>query len=45
MRHILRGDGLQKDIINGKFDGRKPRGRKKKSMLYDVPRDEEGGHG
>ena len=45
MRHILIGDGLVKDIMEGKFEGRKPRGRKRKSMLYDVPGDEEGGHG
>ena len=24
MGHILRGDGLQKDIKEGKFEGRKP---------------------
>ena len=45
MGHILRGDGLQKDIMDGKFEGRKSRGRKRKSILYDVPGDEEGGHG
>ena len=36
MGHILRGDGLLKDIIEGKFEGRRPRGRKRKSMLDDL---------
>ena len=45
MRHILIGDGLVKDIMERKFEGRKPGGRIRKSMLYDVPGDEEGGHG
>ena len=34
--HILRGDGLLKDIIEGKFEGQRPRGRKRKSMLDDL---------
>ena len=33
MGHILRGEGLLKDIMEGKFEGRRPRGRKRKSML------------
>ena len=45
MGHILRDDGLQNDIMDGKFEGQKPRGRKRKSMLYDVPGEEEDGHG
>ena len=34
--HILRGDWLLKDIIEGKFAGRRPRGRKRKSVLDDL---------
>ena len=34
--HILRGNGLLKDIMEGKFEGRRPRGRKRKSMLDDL---------
>ena len=45
MGYILRDDGLQNDIMDGKFEGQKPRGRKRKSMLYDVPGEEEDGHG
>ena len=36
MGHILRGKGLLKDIVEGKFEGRRPRGRKRKSMLDDL---------
>ena len=34
--HILRGNGLLKDIMEGKFEGRRPRGRKRKLMLDDL---------
>ena len=34
--HIFRGNGLLKDIMEGKFEGRRPRGRKRKSMLDDL---------
>ena len=34
--HIFRGNGLLKDIMEGKFEGRRPRGRERKSMLDDL---------
>ena len=34
--HIFIGNGLLKDIMEGKFERRRPRGRKRKSMLDDL---------
>ena len=34
--HILRGEGLLKEVIEGRFKGSRQRGRKRKSMLEDL---------
>ena len=34
--HVLRGEGMMKEIIEGKFDGRKGRGRSRIGMLDDL---------
>ena len=34
--HILRTPGLMRDVIEGRFEGKRPRGRKRTGMLNDV---------
>ena len=34
--HILRGESMFKEVVEGRFEGRKPRGRKRKSLLDDL---------
>ena len=36
VRHVLRGEGLLHETIKGRFEGRRPRGRKRAMMLVDV---------
>ena len=31
--HVMRGEGLLKEVIEGRMDGKRPRGRKRKGML------------
>ena len=33
--HILRHDGLLKDVIEGRLEGKRPRGRTKRVMMLD----------
>ena len=33
---ILRGVSMFKEVIEGRFEGRRPRGRKRKSLLEDL---------
>ena len=34
--HILRGDGLMKDVMEGRMEGKRVRGRRRKGMLDDL---------
>ena len=34
--HVLRGNGLLKEVIEGKMEGRKPRGRRRIGMLDEL---------
>ena len=34
--HVLRGDGLLKEVIEGRMEGSKPRGRPRLGMLDDL---------
>lgn len=34
--HVLRGDGLLRDVMEGRMEGRRTRGRKRKSMLGEL---------
>lgn len=34
--HILRGDGLLKDVIEGRMEGKRPRGRRRMGMIDDL---------
>ena len=34
--HILRGESMFKEVIEGRFEGRRPRGRRRKSLLDDL---------
>ena len=34
--HVLRGDGLMKDVIEGRIDGKRGRGRRRQSMLHEL---------
>src|SRR5215469_7050177 len=34
--HVLRGDGLLLEVMEGRMEGKRTRGRKRKSMLDDV---------
>lgn len=34
--HILRGDGLLKDVIEGRMEGKRPRGRRRIGMIDDL---------
>ena len=34
--HVLRGDGLLKEVIEGRMEGKRTRGRKRISMLKDI---------
>ena len=34
--HVLRGDGLMKDMIEGRIDGKRGRGRRRLSMLHEL---------
>ena len=36
MGHVLRGDGLLKEVIEGRMEGSKPRGRPRLGMLDDL---------
>src|SRR5438552_12471708 len=35
IEHVLRGDGLLKEVIEGRMEGNKPRGRPRLGMLDD----------
>ena len=37
--HILRHDGLLKDVTEGRLEGRRPRGRKRIMMLDSIKRE------
>ena len=37
--HIVRGDGLLKEVIEGRIDGRRPSGRKRIGMLSELKED------
>ena len=37
--HVLRGIGLLKEVIEGRIDGKRPRGRKRLGMLSDLKED------
>ena len=37
--HVLRGNGLLKEVIEGRIDGRRPRGRKRLGMLSELKED------
>ena len=37
--HVLRGDGLLRDVIEGRMEGKRGRGRKRKGMLDDLMKD------
>ena len=37
--HNIRGNGLLKDVIEGRIDGKRPRGRKRVGMLSDTKKD------
>ena len=39
IRHVLRGNGLLKEVIEGRIDGRRPRGRKRLGMLSELKED------
>ena len=34
--HVLRGDGLLREVIEGKMEGRRPRGRPRMGMLEEL---------
>ena len=34
--HVLRGNGLLKEVIKGRIEGKRPRGRKRAMMLDDM---------
>src|SRR6266496_240272 len=35
-RHVLRGDGLQRDVLEGRMLGNRPRGRPGRGMIDDL---------
>ena len=37
--HVLRGNGLLKEVIEGRIDGERPRGRKRLGMLSELKED------
>ena len=37
--HVLRGNGLLKEVIEGRIDERRPRGRKRLRMLSELKED------
>ena len=37
--HVLRHDGLMKDVLEGRMEGKRPRGRKR-IMIMDVIKDD-----
>ena len=37
--HVLRGDGLLRDVMEGRMEGKRTRGRKRKSMLQELMTD------
>ena len=37
--HVLRGNGLLKEVIEGRIEGKRPRGRKRAMMLDDMQDD------
>ena len=34
--HVLRGNGLLREVIEGRMEGRRPRGRPRKGMLDEI---------
>ena len=34
--HVLRGDGLLKDVMEGRMEGKRPRGRPRMGMLEEL---------
>ena len=36
IRHILRGDGLLRDVMEGRMMGKKPRGRPRAGMIDEL---------
>ena len=34
--HILHGDGLMKDVLEGRMEGKRPRGRKRMGMIDEL---------
>jgi len=34
--HVLRGEGLLKDVVEGRMEGKRARGRPRKGMLYEL---------
>ena len=40
--HILRGKGLMKDVLEGRMEGKRPRGRKRMGMIDEL---KEGSYG
>ena len=39
--HVLRGNGLLKEVIEGRIEGKRPRGRKRAMMLDDMKEEKE----
>jgi hypothetical protein len=37
--HVIRGNGLLKEVIEGRMDGKRPRGRKRLGMLNELKED------
>ena len=38
---VLRGNGLLKEVIEGRIEGKRPRGRKRAMMLHDMKEEKE----
>jgi len=36
IRHVLRGEGLLREVMEGRMEGKRPRGRPRKGMLDEL---------
>ena len=43
MGHIMRGDGLMKEVVEGKIEGKRGRGRKRVGMIDELMENEQYG--